>query len=271
MQRCKVLFEQPAHTAAMFKLCLFLLCLLLSPITWSKDRLMTVSVRNSETISYWWMPKEGALATVVLFPGGNGGMGYRDGVPASGNFLVRSREAFRAEGFNVAILGNPSDKRQLDDAWRMSAAHLSDIRSVMDDIQRQGAAQPIWLVGTSRGTVSVAAAAIGLSGSIAGAVLTASITSPQLASAVSRQDIGQITVPVLVYHHEDDACRVTRAAETAQIMPLLRQAPVKKRLIVSGGENPSGAPCEAFHWHGFVGMEERAVKDIGGWIKDPRP
>ncbi len=171
----------------------------------------------------------------------------------------------------MAILGNPSDKRQLDDAWRMSAAHQSDIRSVMDDIQRQGASQPIWLVGTSRGTVSVAAAAIGLSGSIGGAVLTASITSPQLASSVPRQDIAQITVPVLVYHHQDDACRVTRAAETEQIMPLLRQAPVKKRLIVSGGENPSGDPCEALHWHGFVGMEERAVKDIGSWIKDPRP
>ena len=32
-----------------------------------------------------------------------------------------------------------------------SAAHQSDIRSVMDDIQRKGAAQPIWLVGGSRG------------------------------------------------------------------------------------------------------------------------
>ena len=53
--------------------------------------------------------------------------------------------------------------------------------------------------------MSVPAAAIGLSGSIRGAVLTASIISPQLASSVPRQDVAQITVPLLVYHHQDDA------------------------------------------------------------------
>jgi pimeloyl-ACP methyl ester carboxylesterase len=216
------------------------------------------------------MPTEGAVATVLLFSGGSGGIGYRDGQPNSGNFLIRSRDTFRAEQFNVALIGNPSDKRQLDDAWRTSGAHLVDTSNIIESI-RKDSPLPVWIIGTSRGTISAAALAIGLQQQIAGAVLTASITSYQLPAAVPRQAIHGITVPVLVYHHKDDACAITVPWETDWIMRGLTRAPVKRQMLVSGGSSPRGDPCEAFHWHGFVGMEERAVRDIAAWIRHPEP
>ena len=235
------------------------------------DGLVQLATRSDQSISYWWMPTPGATATVLLLSGGSGGIGMREGQPRSENFLIRSRELFRAEGFNVALLGNPSDQRAMDDAWRTSEMHRADVAAVVQDIRAKGALQPLWLVGTSRGTVSAAALAIGLPEQVAGVVLTASVAGFQVPTAVHRLGIDQLRMPVLVYHHRDDACRITLARDAEWIFKGLRQAAVKKFWVVEGGENPSGNPCEALHWHGFIGMEARAVKDVSGWIRQPSP
>jgi len=246
-----------------------LLLLVISQFAGAQDALKIVSTRNSQTISYWWMPRDNAQATVLLFPGGVGGMGYKNGRPESGNFLVRTRYYFAAEGFNVAILGNPSDKRALDWDWRTSTEHATDVKNIIADI-RTRKDTPVWIVGTSAGTVSVAAIGINLPDQLAGIVLTSSVTSFRVPGAVPRQNLEDIRVPVLVYHHQHDACVITPARETTWIMSKLKNASVKKLLVVTGGENPTGDPCDAFHWHGFIGMEARAVKDIADWIKNPQ-
>lgn len=234
------------------------------------DEAVSLPVRQGQKILYWWMPTPQARGTVLLFSGGAGGIGYRDGQPRSNNFLIRSREWFRAEGFHVALIGNPTDKPQLDDAWRTSAEHLSDVQAVLADV-RARAPQPVWLVGTSRGTISVAALGLGLGEGVAGLVLTAAITSYQVAAAVPRQALDRIRVPVLIYHHRQDACRLTQPDETVYIERGLKRAPVVKRWLVEGGGPPTGDECEALHWHGFIGMESQAVQDIAGWMRQPRP
>ena len=235
------------------------------------DGLVQVATRGDQSISYWWMPAEGATATVLLLSGGSGGIGIRQGQPQSNNFLIRSRDLFRAEGFNVALLGNPTDQKAMDDAWRTSEMHRTDVAAVMADIRAKGATQAIWLVGTSRGTISAAALAIGLSDQVAGVVLTSSVASFSTPTAVHRLAIDQLQMPVLVYHHREDACRITLARDAEWIFKGLKNARVKKFWVVEGGENPSGNACEALHWHGFVGMEGRAVKDVSVWIRQPSP
>ena len=241
----------------------------LSATAWAQDQLVTLPTREGQSISYWWMPADGAKTTVVLFSGGSGGIGLREGRPQSRNFLIRSGELFRSQGLNVAMLGNPSDKRQLDDVWRTSAMHRADVNQVLADLRQRGS-QTLWLVGTSRGTVSVAALGIALQEQLAGLVMTASVVNFNTATSVPQQAIDQIRLPVLVYHHKNDACRITLARDTDWIMRGLKNAPIKKRWIVEGGSNPEGDPCEALHWHGFIGMEEQAVKDITGWIAKPQ-
>jgi pimeloyl-ACP methyl ester carboxylesterase len=246
---------------------MFLFCL--SGAAMAQDRLIKVPTRQSESITYWWMPTQGASATVLLFSGGSGGMGYRDGQPQSRNFLVRSRDLFRAEGLNVAVIGNPSDKSALDPGWRGSDKHFIDVANIIKDIQSKATPQPVWLIGTSMGTISAAANAIALQDQISGVVLTASMTNFQVPNAVPRLELEQIKVPVLVYHHKNDACRYTPAHETSWITRKLNPATTKKLVLVEGGANPTGDPCEALHWHGFIGMEQQAVQDIARWIKNP--
>lgn len=253
--------------------CLFFLCawLCASLGVHARDQLVVVPTREGAHISYWWMPAEGATATVLLLSGGSGGMGLKEGRPQSNNFLIRSSALFRAEGLNVALLGNPTDKRELDDVWRTSEMHREDVANVLQDVRARSAWAPVWLVGTSRGSISAAALGIGMPTHWAGLVLSSSVASAQVPAAVQKQALERIQVPVLVYHHRDDACHITQAADTESIMEGLKHAPIKKRWIVEGGGQPTGNPCKALHWHGFVGMEARAVKDVTGWIKQPTP
>lgn len=235
----------------------------------AEGALFKVPTRDGVVTTLFWEAAPDAKVTVLLFPGGGGGFGQIDhGRATSNNFLVRSAPWFVANGFNVAIFGRPSDSQDLDYADRVGEAHLTDIAKVLEFIKRR-APGPVWIVGTSRGTVSATAAAIRLQGEIAGLVLTSSVVSFKKPEAVTRQALDAIRVPVLVLHHARDACPLCQPQEVPGILRGLKNAPVKKEIMVSGGENPQGDVCAGQHWHGFIGMEHEAVDLIAGWIKAP--
>ena len=230
-----------------------------------------VPTRDGVTVPVFWEAAGAAKATVLLLPGGAGGFGkVEEGRPTSRNFLVRTMGEFVAQGYNVAIFGKPSDTPDLGYTERISDAHMTDIRLVLAAV-RQKSPLPVWLVGTSRGTVSGTAAAIRLQGEIAGLVLTSSIVTWDKPGAVPRQNLAAIRVPVLVVHHAKDQCRQTLPRDVPYILKGLTAAPVKKLVMVDGGADPTGDPCEAMHWHGFIGMEAEAVKLITGWMDQPMP
>ncbi|KNZ31142.1 MAG: hypothetical protein AD742_18120 [Methylibium sp. NZG] len=228
-----------------------------------------VPTREGVTTSLYWRAHEGARATVLLFPGGGGGFGsVENGLPSGNNFLVRSTAHFGKQGFNVAIFGRPSDSHGLDFADRIARAHLFDVRAVIDFVRTQSPL-PVWLVGTSRGTISAIAAAIDSPDRVAGLVLTASVVNRRTPSAVPTQDLASIRMPVLVLHHARDACPHCLPHEVPAIVKGLRHAPVKREIMVSGGASAHGEECGPWHWHGFVGMEVEAVGLIAKWIARP--
>ena len=212
-----------------------------------------------------------AVATVVLYSGGGGGFGKigADGWPSSMNFLIRSAKLFSAHPFNVVLVGRATDVSNLDGLTRIGDNHDLDNQAIIRAIRAKSAA-PIWLVGTSMGTISVTAAAIRDSGSnIAGIVLTSAVTAYRVRGAVPTQDLAKIKVPVLVLHHERDACKVCTPYEAKDSAGGLKNSPIKKTVLVSGGDGASGDPCEALHFHGFIGMEREAVDLIANWVIHP--
>lgn len=237
---------------------------------WAADRLILVDTRPNVSTSYWWMPREGAMATVLLFSGGAGGIGYREGEPKSGNFLIRSRDEFTKAGFNVALMGNPSDMPKLTPVFRQSPEHFADVRAVVHDIRARSQV-PVWLVGTSQGTISAAAVGIDLGSTIQGVVLTATLSVQQFGGSVSDLALNQLAVPVLVHQHAKDSCKLTPPYLAERLISKLTASPVKKYMEVDGGQNPTGPPCEAFHYHGYIEMEPEAVAQISAWIKHPVP
>ena len=234
------------------------------------DKLINLDTRPGISVSVYSMKREGASATVVLLPGGEGDLRIKKGVPASNNFLVRSREYFAANGFNVVVVGNPTDMSDLDSSFRTSPQHVEDLLKVVE-FAKKDSNLPVWLVGTSRGTVSAAAAAISFGNrELAGIVLTSSITGNKKTSGVQEQELGAIRIPVLVMHHEKDSCNACSPNEVSRIANGLSNAPVKKQIMVNGGAGPRGDACAAMHWHGFIGMEKEAVDIISNWIKNPK-
>jgi pimeloyl-ACP methyl ester carboxylesterase len=236
----------------------------------AEDKVIKLDTRPGVSVSFYYMKRDGATATVVLLPGNIGDIGLKDDVPTSDNFLVRTRDLFAAKGFNVAVANRPSDK-ELEYEFRISPEHIQNLRQVVGYVKIDSGL-PVWLVGTSRGTVSAAAAAIAFGNEeLAGLVLTSSVTSLKRIGAVPSQKLEMIRIPVLVMHHQKDSCEVTVPREVPRIIDRLKNAPVKKLVMVNGGANASGNPCEPLHWHGFIGMEKEAVDIIADWIKNPKP
>lgn len=247
----------------------FLLALLAgATLARAEGDVVRLASRPNVTLTSHYLSRPDATATVVLLTGGGGNIGLTDGEPRSANFLIRSRQRFFEQGFNVFALGRPSDHTELDGVFRTSAEHLEDLRSVVWFL-KESAGKPVWLVGTSAGTLSAAHGAIGLEDAIAGVVLTSSITSFQVTGAPARQALERVRVPVLVMHHRQDACRHSLANGTSWIMRGLSAAPVKKLVMVDGGHDPTGPVCEPLHWHGFINMEDEAVAAIAEWIRHP--
>lgn len=236
----------------------------------AEGMLFKVPTRDGVVTTLFWEATHDAKATVFLFPGGGGGFGkFEDGKANGGNFLVRSAPYFLANGLNVAIFGRPNDMDELGWTERTEPKHMTDVAKVLEFV-KQKSGLPVWIVGTSRGTVSATAMAINVHDpAIAGLVLTSSVVRYATPGAVPRQDLKAITLPVLVYHHAKDACKHCQTSEAPYIIKGLSNAPIKRLMVVNGGANPTGDECAGQHWHGFIGMESEAISHIAEWIKAP--
>ncbi|MCY4381724.1 MAG: hypothetical protein OXE44_01075 [Nitrospinae bacterium] len=213
---------------------------------------------------------------VILFPGGNGTpISYDEGASLRfvDNFLVRSSPLFANEGFITAVVESPSDRPEgpqggrdggMTDAFRQSSMHLTDIRAAVDFLVSEGARE-IYLIGTSRGTLSVAyLAAVMTHANVAGYVLTASLAeSPPAVRSYARR----ITDPVLMAHHTGDVCRVTMYSDARDIYDSIPASTRKDFISVSGGSPPIDTnPCRALAAHGFLGKERETVAGIVEWM-----
>lgn len=246
-----------------------------------KTEVVTVDVRPGVTMKYIKiLAGERPKVAVVLMAGGKGVLGLR----ASGeistdlnlNFLMRTREQFAREGMAVAALDVASDQMGgLNGDIRLSAAHAQDIGKVIADVRRRHDV-PVWLVGTSASTISVASVAARLpdlkSGGPDGIVLTSSLTvlaKGQCGRSIYFAPLANIRVPVLSIGHKNDACPCSPGgAEVGRkMMDALKQSPRKEHKVWTGGDPPvSRQPCLARTPHGFLGVENEVVKAIAAWI-----
>jgi len=255
------------------KMIVGLLALLLGGGTASAgEELVKLQTRPGVTQPFWVMAPAGPpVATVILFTGGPGLLfSGRKPVLTGKNFLIRSRDKFAAAGFLVASVDGPSDHPEgLDEAFRISADHARDIAAVIAYL-RQKAPVPVWLVGTSRGTISAASVAARLtSGGADGLVMTSTIVASNrnVGAIQGLVDVGAVGVPTLFVHNKDDACMVCPFSAVPSLMARFTHAPRKELIAVSGGSPPQSDPCEALSRHGYIGIEDEVVGKIAAWIK----
>jgi dienelactone hydrolase len=235
------------------------------------DKVVDIPTRAGVTQRFLLIPSAEPKAALILFAGGHGGLQLTEaGSPRWGNnnFLVRSARLFASQGFTVAVIDAPSDRQSPPylSGFRQTPEHVADVKAVIAWLKEQ-TQLPVWLVGTSRGTQSVGAAATALigGGGPDGIVLTSTILNDPRSRSVPDMRLETLNVPVLVAHHEQDGCRVCLFRDMPRLMEKLAATPRKELITFRGGEN-QGDPCEALSYHGYNGLEKDVVTRIGSWI-----
>ena len=236
------------------------------------QEIVTLQTRPGVTQSFF-IASMGARkpeAAALLLIGGGGNINLRtEGGQikfGQGNFLPRSRGEFIRNAILPVILDNPSDQQAgqgMSDRFRESPAHAADMRVVAGEIKKRHPGLPVFVVGTSRSTISAAYLAVALDGEIAGAVLTSSYfyggaraMMPMLAGF----DWSKVRMPLLLAHHVDDACQWTPYRDAKRLgarFPLIS---------VEGGKTPESGPCDPSAQHGFFGREAETVDAIAAWM-----
>src|SRR5205823_273920 len=143
--------------------------------------MVTVAARPGVTQSFVIMPMEGRepAAIALLYTGGGGRINLRveeGGVKfGARNFLPRSGAEFVRNGVLPVVMDAPSDQGELTEGYRMGAEQTVDARAVIQELKKRFPAVPIYLVGTSRGTISAAFVGRELADDVAGVVLTSTM------------------------------------------------------------------------------------------------
>jgi hypothetical protein len=240
----------------------------------AQQEIVELSTRPGVTQSYFLTSTPKSLqAVAVLFPGSGGLINLRseNGQPkfGQGNFLVRSRAEFVKRGVAAAIIDAPSDQQGgwgMTDEFRLGDTHFTDISAVVDDLAKRFPNVPVFLIGTSRGTISVAALGARFGPRPAGAILTSTMfrqaprKSKEPGPGLSNFDFATIKIPILFTHHVSDQCEVTPYSDAARLSD-------KYPLItVYGGAPPQSGPCDAFSAHGYLGKESETVEQIVNWM-----
>ncbi len=249
---------------------------------------MVVETHDNSTTRYAFVPppeneQQQSRITVLLLPGGSGHVNLDDKAcprALKGNSLVRSIPIFNASGFGTALLDAPSDFQGEDGlaGFRSASQHAVDIGKVIADLRRRTQGS-VWVVGTSRGSISAANAAARLSGPAAhdGVVLTSALMSGQsaakktwVAQTVFDLPLEAIRQPLLLIGHAADRC--VRSPPDAMEKVTARTRGVRQQVVtIAGGPAYDGPPginaCEGRSPHGFVDQEAEVVAGIARFIR----
>jgi pimeloyl-ACP methyl ester carboxylesterase len=207
------------------------------------------------------------VATIVMLPGGDGEVD----ITAQGdfrhgdNFVVRSRALWLSRGYAVLI---PDTIARENLRGLRSSPGYGELIADLARFANSRLAKPVFLLGTSQGSIAAANGAAHLPpGALAGVVLTESVSRiGGSRESVFSVPLGKVTAPALVVANRDDACDVAPPMDAPQIVAALAHSPDARLLTVGGGQYRSKKPCGSLTPHGYYGIEAPVVDAIAQWM-----
>jgi hypothetical protein len=217
---------------------------------------------------------------------GNSATGVAD-TTGGGNYVVRSAQQFSQAGYSVLALDRPSDLPTAGttdtvadaDAYRLSPRHAVDLVQLLKRVNTQNL--PVFLLGTSRGAMSVVA-----QNRLATAIaFTSGVTSDANPShvyvgkpGVTELQPAFVKRPTFIGWHQDDLCPVSTPAGSQAIASAFGAAGVAVTTsVMAGGVRitaVSGTPtspvnpdvCGPYDYHGYLGIENAAANAFTAWL-----
>jgi pimeloyl-ACP methyl ester carboxylesterase len=217
-----------------------------------------------------YVPSAGSTrGVIVMFPGGAGTIGIQnDGEIEHGdNFLVRTRDLWLAKGYAVIIVDSIDDHSMR--GLRSTPAYAATAAKVIDFARQLGSA-PVWVMGTSQGSIAAMNAASTEGPALAGVVLTESVSVRGGShETVFDAHPERVRIPSLVVANQDDECKVAppnMAHDIAQSM----HGTHATVLVVNGRVRRSKDNCGSLTPHGYYGIEATVIDDIVRWMQTVR-
>ena len=219
-------------------------------------------------------PMRDAKGLMIMFPGGTGELNIdkHGNVKNTKNFVVRSSDLWRERGYGV-LLVDALDHQSL--GGKRSTAAYADVTAKIIAFARRTTRAPLWLLGTSQGSIAAmnAASHAGQHAGqheIAGLILTESVSILGGShETVFDSHPENVHVPSLIVANSDDQCKVAPPSMANAIAQSIHNAPVTV-LEVSGGIQRSQDNCGSLSPHGYYGMEDKVVAEIADWMQKTR-
>jgi hypothetical protein len=244
------------------------------------EQVVEIATRPGQRVRALQLNPEKPVGSVILLAGGHGNLALtrRGRIGWGGqNQLVRTRADYAGAGFVTLVPDIAPDLKRGQDVkplYRFSQQHAEDIGALVTHLR--AIAPPVYLVGTSQAALSVANAAVRLSGLqrpdalviTAGMLMRVDQYRPSVAAAIGRLE--RITQPVLLVNHADDDCAFTQPRSAGRFKALLTRAAKADLVVLRGGPDGSGEQCEAQGHHGFWGQDEEVVTTVTNWLKGLR-
>jgi hypothetical protein len=211
--------------------------------------------------------KHEAKGIVIMFAGGTGELDIDNSghVKNAKNFVVRSSDLWRERGYGI-VLVDALDHQSMR-GQRRSAAY-AEITGKIVAFAHEQASVPIWVLGTSQGSIAAMNAASHAGQTqLAGLILTESVSIPGGShETVFDAHPDNVRVPALVVANVDDQCKVALPLMAQEIAQSIRHASATV-LIERGGVRRSRDECASLSPHGYYGIEEKVVDDIVAWMQ----
>ena len=258
-------------------------CLWMSsvPAIAATEKLVEVDSRGQKIRALLITPDK-PIGSVVLLAGDTGRLDLTSSGSIGANAdneLVRSRGAYAAAGYVTLVTDLAPDLKTANGVvagYRGGSENAADIGADVKYVR--GIAAPVILIGTSRGTISAANAAVRLSGQarpdavvLSSAFLGANpndFTVQKLAGS----DPKRLDLPMLIIEHRNDVCPYTAPAAIPSFQAWYETAGRKLDLVwLEGGTPPQGDPCQARAAHGFPGLDSQLVSATVAWMKNLAP
>jgi len=236
-----------------------------------------LATRDGVKLPFLYEKSEQAKAVVVLFQGGGGSIGVsgskdKGWIQRDKAFLSGGATRFSKNGLTVAVVDAPTDRSDLNGGFRNSVEHNLDIKRLVEFLNLDNPNLPVWLIGTSNGSLTAAGAAIALTETpVAGIVLTSTVTAEhpwsmgqKLVHPIYRADLKKVTVPVLIVHHKNDRCAHSPYQPIDALTKAFPNSKKVELISVEGGSDNSN-PCNG-GYHQFLGQEQEVTDMISKWI-----
>jgi len=251
-----------------------LLCLLVAPWTASAQAAAVPPTykgffSSSDPTMTFLFPAQDAVATLVFIPGGEGRRGFgTDVTEKNGYFSVypfnRMLRSLSDPGatsgrFNVVIFDSPTVLVAANhwSGQRTGTDHLSRVEDVVRHYKER-LGKPVWLMGHSLGSISATETYKRLQDEkratlVAGLIVSAGQNGTSLNWETTK-------LPVLVLHHEADACVGNTVGHATRIVTKLREAGNQSaELVVVSGGSAYGDPCRNGN-HMYLDIEPTVAK-----------